>query len=176
VQSFIAEGDFRGALEALVHGYQNAVVGFCAAMLGEAAKGEEVAQEVFLAAYKAMPRLRQRASVLTWLFSIARKQCLKALRDQGRKLRKHNEDQHAIVARAHADQQKTPEEELLEEEKLKLLSHGLSELGKNERAPLVMRFGIGLSIAEIASILRISVPSVHRRLSQALQHLRRITQ
>jgi RNA polymerase sigma factor (sigma-70 family) len=65
---------------------------------------------------------------------------------------------------------------LLEDEKLKLLRAGLRELGKEERVPLIMRFGIGLSITEIANILKLSVPSVHRRLSQALQHLRRTTE
>lgn len=176
VQAFMADGDFRGALEALVRGYQNAVVGFCIRMLGEAAQGEEVAQEVFLAAYKAMPHFRQQASVRTWLFTIARKQCLQALRDRSRKARKHHEDREAIVERAHVYQQKTPEERLLEEEELKLLEHGLSKLGKKERAPLIMRYETGLSIAEIAKVLGISVPSVYRRLSQALQQLRRATE
>ena len=47
-------------------------------MLGDAAHGEEVAQEVFLGAYAAMLRFRQEASLRTWLLAIARKQCLRA--------------------------------------------------------------------------------------------------
>ena len=42
--------------------------------------GQAVIQEVFLGAYKAMPGFRQQGSIRTWLFAIARKQRLKALR------------------------------------------------------------------------------------------------
>ena len=85
VQRLIAQGDYRAALEALVRGYQHLIVRHCTAMLGDAAHGEEVAQEVFLGAYAALPRFRREASVRTWLLAIARKQCLKALRDRRRR-------------------------------------------------------------------------------------------
>ena len=92
VQRLIAQGEYRSALEALVRGYQHLIVRHCTAMLGDAAHGEEVAQEVFLGAYTAMPRFRQEASIRTWLLAIARKQCLKALRDRRRR-RRLEEDQ-----------------------------------------------------------------------------------
>jgi len=84
VQRLIAQGAYRPALEALVQGYQHVIVRCCTAMLGDAAHGEEITQEVFLGAYAAMARFRQDASICTWLFAIARKQCLKALRDRRR--------------------------------------------------------------------------------------------
>ena len=62
VRRLMAQGDYRAALEALVRGYQHLIVRHCTAMLGDAAHGEEVAQEVFLGAYAAMPRFRQEAS------------------------------------------------------------------------------------------------------------------
>jgi hypothetical protein len=67
VQRLLAQGAYRAALEALVRGYQHLIVRHCTAMLGDAAHGEEVAQEVFLGAYAAMPRFRREASVRTWL-------------------------------------------------------------------------------------------------------------
>src|SRR4029453_3977000 len=87
VERLVAQGDYRAALEALVRGYQHLIVRHCAAMLGDAAHGEEGAQEVFLGASAAMPRFRREASVHTWLLAIARKQCLKALRDRRRRRR-----------------------------------------------------------------------------------------
>jgi RNA polymerase sigma factor (sigma-70 family) len=81
VQRLMAQGAYRQALEALVRSYQHLIVRHCTAMLGDAAHGEEMAQEVFLGAYAAMPRFRREASVRTWLLAIARKHCLKALRD-----------------------------------------------------------------------------------------------
>ena len=173
VQTSIADSDFRGALEALVQGYQSAVVGFCVNLLGDVNQGEEVAQEVFLAAYKAMPRFRQQASIRTWLFAIARKRCFKAFRDRGRRERKQSEQKDAILEGAHANPQKTPEEGLLEAERLKRLKRSLNSLEKGQRAALIMRYETGLQIAEIANILGISVPTTHRRLAQALQQLRK---
>jgi DNA-directed RNA polymerase specialized sigma24 family protein len=65
VRRLMAQGHYRAALEAVVRGYQHLIVRHCTAMLGDAAHGEEMAQEVFLGAYAAMPRFRQEASIRT---------------------------------------------------------------------------------------------------------------
>ena len=101
VQRLVARGEYRSALEALVRGYQHLIVRYCTAMLGDAGHGEEVAQEVFLGAYAALPRFRQEASLRTWLLAIARKQCLKALRDRRRRRRLEEEQRQEIVSGAH---------------------------------------------------------------------------
>jgi RNA polymerase sigma factor (sigma-70 family) len=77
VQTALAAKDFQRALELLVHGYQDIVIGFCCNMLGNRELGEEVAQKAFLAVYEAMPGYRQEASIRTWLFAIVRRLCLK---------------------------------------------------------------------------------------------------
>ena len=98
VQRLIALGDYRQALEALVQDYQRLIIRHCTAMLGNTAYGEEITQEVFLRAYAAMPRFRQEASIRTWLLAIARKQCLKALRDRRRRKRLEEDQQSEIAA------------------------------------------------------------------------------
>lgn len=172
VQSELAEGNFRGALEALVHGYQHVVVGFCTNVLGDEAQAEEVAQEVFLAAYKAMPRFRQQSSVRTWLFAIARKQCLQTRRNYGRRSRIGRDKQSFIAEGAHRDRMPEPGEE--PEALLRLIQHSLRQLPDAERALLTMRYDTGLSVADMAHILGISTASVRRRLAQALGRLREV--
>ena len=61
VLAALAAGEMGQAFEALVRGYQDAVVGYCVGMLGDGAEGEEVAQEVFLAAYHALTRFEGRS-------------------------------------------------------------------------------------------------------------------
>ena len=56
VRCLMAQGDYRAALEALARSYQHLIVRHCTAMLGDTGLGEEVAQEVFLGAYAALPR------------------------------------------------------------------------------------------------------------------------
>jgi RNA polymerase sigma factor (sigma-70 family) len=101
VQRLITQGNYRPALEALVRRYQHLIVRYCVTMLGEAGSGEEVAQEVFLAAYRAMPHFRREAMLRTWLWAIARKQCLKALRDSRRRRWVETEQRSAIVSGVH---------------------------------------------------------------------------
>jgi len=68
VLTALAAGDCPQAFDALVRGYQDVVVGYCRNMLGDGLQGQEVAQEVFLAVYRALPRFQQDASGRTWVF------------------------------------------------------------------------------------------------------------
>jgi RNA polymerase sigma-70 factor (ECF subfamily) len=168
----LAADDYRGALEALVRGYQHVIVGFCTNMLDDASLGEEMAQEVFLAVYRAMPRFRGHASVRTWLFAIARKQCLQAIRNRRRRSYFEHTQRDTIAATAHRDPPLPPGED--PELQLQRVKHSLSKLNKAERALLIMRYDTGLPFIDIAHILGISVASVRRRLARALQHLREV--
>jgi RNA polymerase sigma-70 factor, ECF subfamily len=168
----LAVDDFRGALETLVRGYQRVIAGFCTNMLGDTDLGAEVAQDVFLAAYRAMPRFRRQASVRTWLFAIARKQCLKVLRNRRRRSHLEHDQQSTIAATAHRAPPPVPEED--PEARVRRVQHSLQQLDKTERALLMMRYDAGLPIADMAHILGISVSSVRRRLAEALQRLREV--
>ena len=172
VRRALASGAFRQALEMLVQGYQKAVVGFCVNMVGDIHHGEDVAQDVFLAVYKAMPRFRQQASLRTWLFAIARRQCLKAIRDRRRRHRLEQERQEVIAATAHRNVPETPEDD--PQRQLQLVKQGLARLGKHERALLLMRYDTGLLLADMAHILGISEASVRRRLARALRQLQEV--
>lgn len=172
VQSELADSNFRRALEILVRGYQHAVVGFCSNMLSDESQAEEVAQEVFLAAYKGLPRFRQQASVRTWLFAIARKQCLQVIRNRGRRSRIVRDKQSFIAQGVHRDPPIEPGEE--SEALFRLVKQGLQQIQDGERALLTMRYETGLSVADIAHILGISTASVRRRLVHALGRLREV--
>jgi RNA polymerase sigma-70 factor, ECF subfamily len=172
VEPLIAQGAYRPALEALVRGYQHLIVRHCTAMLGDAAQGEEVAQEVFLGAYAAMARFRQEASVRTWLFAIARRQCLKALRDRQRRRRVEEEQRHEIARGAHRAPPDPPEEapEVLRQR----VRRGLDRLGAAARTVLLLRYETGLTLVEVAHILGCSEASVRRQLARALAQLRAV--
>jgi RNA polymerase sigma-70 factor (ECF subfamily) len=172
VQRLIARGEYRAALEALVRGYQRVVVRYCVTMLGDTGHGEEVAQEVFLGAYAALPRFRREASLRTWLLAIAHKQCLKALRDRRRR-RQLEEDRRQEIARgAHRAPPEISEEdpEVLRQR----VRQGLDRLGAAERTVLLLRYETGVSVVQMAHILGRSEASVRRQLARALAQLREI--
>jgi RNA polymerase sigma factor (sigma-70 family) len=172
VQRLIALGDYRQALEALVQDYQRLIIRHCTAMLGNTAYGEEITQEVFLRAYAAMPRFRQEASIRTWLLAIARKQCLKALRDRRRRKRLEQDQQSEIARGAHRAPPDPSDEdpEMLRQR----VRQGLDQLGPAERTVLLLRYETGLTLVEVAHILGRSEASVRRQLARALEQLREI--
>ena len=170
VQRLIARGDYRAALEALVRGYQHLIVRHCTAMLGDAASGEEVAQEVFLGAYAALPRFRREASVRTWLLAIARNQCLQALRDRRRRRQLEEEQRQEIAREAHRVPPDPSDEdpELLRQR----VRRGLDRLGPAERTVLLLRYETGLTLVEVAHIVGRSEAGMRRQLARALEQLR----
>jgi RNA polymerase sigma-70 factor (ECF subfamily) len=172
VQRLIAQGEYRAALEGLLRGNQHLIVRHCTAMLGDAAQGEEVAQEVFLGAYAALPRFRRDASVRTWLLAIARKQCLKALRDARRRRRWEEELRHEIACGAHRAPPDPSEEE--PEVRRQRVRQSLNRLGATARTVLLLRYETGLTLVEVAHILGRSEATVRRQLARALAQLRAV--
>lgn len=168
----ITEGDYRRALGTLVRGYQQAMVGFCHNMLGDDAAAEETAQDIFLDAYRAMPRFRQQASVRTWLFAIARKKCLQARRNRDRRGRIRQAQQESIAQSAHRDPPTAAGED--PEATLQLVRQSLGQLPDAERELLILRYDTGLSVADIAQVRGISMATVRRRLARALDALREV--
>jgi RNA polymerase sigma-70 factor (ECF subfamily) len=70
-----AAGD-AAAFERLLLRYQDRVYRLALRMVGDPAEAEDIAQEVFLTAWRQLPALADPAAVRTWLFRIAHRQCL----------------------------------------------------------------------------------------------------
>ncbi|MFQ5898537.1 MAG: RNA polymerase sigma factor [Candidatus Methylomirabilia bacterium] len=173
-QDAMAEGDFRQALEVLVASYQHRIVRYCTNMLGGfGADAADVAQEVFLSAYEAMPRFRGQASVCTWLYGIAHKRCLKTLRDRSRRARIETQRQESIAAEVYPGAPAPPGSDLEEEHRRmeEKVRRGLKRLSRLEASVLLAHYTDGHSLANIASIHRISLATVHRLRRRALERL-----
>jgi len=75
----VREGD-REAFRALFEKYARPVARFAANFTGIPARGEELAQDVFLQVYRARDRYEPRAKFSTWLYTIAHNLCLNEVR------------------------------------------------------------------------------------------------
>lgn len=71
--------------ERLVQDYQDRVFRLAYSMLGERAAAEDMAQEIFVKIWKALPGYRGEASLGTWVFAIARNTCLSRRRREAAK-------------------------------------------------------------------------------------------
>jgi RNA polymerase sigma factor (sigma-70 family) len=183
VLAALSLGDLQGAMDALVLGYQHAVVGYCTYMLGGATpeEVEEVAQEVFLAAYQALPRFQQQASVRTWLFAIAHHRCVTYRSRARRRSQTAADHRNEVVAAMHPTPPVSPEVDLLdaaremrEAQQRELLARSLQQLKRQSRDLLMMYYYAELSIADMAKKLWVSETTIRRRLRAAEQQLKHI--
>jgi RNA polymerase sigma-70 factor (ECF subfamily) len=70
------------ALERLLDRYEKKVFRMAVMMLRDAGRAEEVTQDVFLKLWRALPSYDGRASLSTWVYTIARNTCLSAVRSE----------------------------------------------------------------------------------------------
>src|SRR5207247_5879925 len=91
------------AFEELVRTYQHRVFGVALRMLGNAAEAEEIAQEVFLRAHRALAGFRGDAKLSTWLYRITSRLCLNRLASGERRMTRRGEETLMRLANGHAD-------------------------------------------------------------------------
>jgi RNA polymerase sigma-70 factor (ECF subfamily) len=159
-------GDPR-AFEALVIAYQHRVFGVALRMLGSRAEAEEIAQEVFLRAHRALADFRGDARLSTWLYAIASRLCLNRLASPDRRVVRGDEALADVPAPA-PDAAAAAERAELEA----ALRAAIAELPEDRRIVLVLRDVEGLSYEEIAEALALDPGTVRSRLHRARMQLK----
>lgn len=172
------EGD-RDAYSELVRRYQNRVFSMCLRWMGSRSIAEEVAQDVFLALFKALPRFRGDAQLSTWVYRVTVNHCKN--RDLYRRRRAHGrhesidgsrEDDDGPV-RQYAHDGPGTESRTNQSEASALLQEALAALDEDQRQIIVLRDVEDLSYEEIATILELPKGTVKSRLHRARHELAR---
>jgi len=145
--------------------YQGPLYRHILALVGDPAQAQDLTQDTFLKAYKALPTAREGAEA-AWLYRIATNTALDALRHRRRL---------AWIPFAPSDDDRLPAPErdlptqLATREDLR---HALARLTPPQRACLLLRARDGLSIAEIAHALDLSKGTVKMTLYRAKERVR----
>jgi len=164
------QGD-RDAFTLLVQRHHRAIIHFVHRFLAtsDRATAEDLAQQVFLNAWKYAPTFRPQAKVLTWLLRIATNACLNYRRAEKLRGRLARWDQHRHTE---DDGRLEPAHLYLEgAERARQVRAAVAALPANQRAVIVLRHFHGLSYEEIAEIMATSISAVDSLLHRARRAL-----
>jgi len=156
------------AFEELVMTYQHRVFGVALRMLGNPAEAEEVAQEAFVRAHRALGEFRGDAKLSTWLYAITSRLCLNRLATGERRMARQGED--ALLRLSDAGPR--PDAALERRELEAALGRAIAELPEDRRIVVVLRDVEGLSYEEIAQVLELTLGTVRSRLHRARADLK----
>jgi RNA polymerase sigma-70 factor (ECF subfamily) len=175
-RSLIAEclAGNQDAIETLVRAYETGVFRLALSILGDEAEAQEVMQETFLSALKALPSYHERKSFRAWLYTIALNHSRSRLRK--RKVIERLRSTLTTIFRVEHDKQISPEEAVIQNEKEAVLWRSLNRLDERHRIVVVLRYFHDLPVSEISEILSIPEGTVHSRLHSARENLREALQ
>ena len=162
------EGD-AAAIEALVARYQPLVYRFGLRMCGEADAAGDVVQDTLLSLARSVSGFRGEAALSTWLFTVARRACLR------RRRRRQSEPARleSLETLAEADrtslvsESRDPEQTLAGQELHDALERAIAALKPAEREVLLLRDVEGLTAPDVARVLGVNVGAVKSRLHRA---------
>jgi len=161
------QGD-RGAINELLERHQGRVYRFGMKMCGAEEDAKDVLQETLLAASRNVQGFRGASSVTTWLYAIARSFCIKRHRtSKFAPERVGSLDAPANEGMEVADGGRGPEEEASGRQVRSALDSAIRGLDPMYREVLVLRDVEGLSAAEVAEVMGLTVEAVKSRLHRA---------
>lgn len=161
----------QDAFQVLVERYQNLVYTLALRMVARPADAEDVAQEAFLAAWKALPKFRMDAKFSTWLYRLT----VNAATDLLRRRQKEGQNQSLEDGETPlqvSDPAPGPEARAQAAERREILQRAISALSENHRKILLLRVVNRLDYREIGQVLELSPGTVKSRLARARRELR----
>lgn len=168
-----------GAFDQLVVHHQNMVYAVCMRMLSDAYEAEDVAQDVFVRAYRSIKSFRGESKFSTWLVAIAMNLCRNRRRWWARRrrsiagsLQDAIQTEDGTISYDAEDASPTPSDSAQSKEVQEHILITMQKLSDTERKMIVLRDLQGYSYEEIAEILKIRVGTVKSRLNRARMQLR----
>lgn len=156
----------------LIDRHAAAIVNLGYRMVGNREEAEDLAQETFLAAYKALSTFRADSKFSTWLYRIATNKCKDWLR-----VKRPGQGQYDLDADESLDlyvtEDRTPEVLLSQQQVAQELEQGIQRLPPLYREAFVLKHVEGLSYEEMEDILGVSGDTLKMRVYKGRVQLSR---
>ncbi len=166
----VRQGDQR-AFGILVEKYQRKLLRLLSRIVRDPHEVEDIAQEAFIKAYRALPQFRGDAAFYTWLYRIAVNTAKNYLSSRGRGMRTVSD--HAMNEDDEPDERllaqdiSTPETELLSKQVAIAVNQAVDALPQELRQAITLREIEGMSYEEIAETMACPIGTVRSRIFRA---------
>ncbi len=164
------------AFRMLVEQHMRKVLNICYRFAGDRMDAEDLAQETFVEVHRSIRDFRGECSLSTWVYRIAVSKSLDFLRRSRRQKRKAETELlrfDSDVAEMPGPSSETPEAQLEQKERVRILQSALDSLPKNQRVAFVLSKYDGMSYQEVAALLKTTVPSVESLIHRAKMSLQK---
>lgn len=169
-----AAGD-TAAFEQLVLRYQTQVYNLALRMVSNDADAQDLAQEAFVRAWRALDSFQFSSQFSTWLYRLTSNICIDFLRAQ----KKHKAVSLTVLQDDETqqwdmeDSAPLPEAQMIDREEHEALAEAIASLDPEYRQVLVLRIVNDCSYQQISQVLGIREGTVKSRLSRAREQLRK---
>jgi len=167
--SRVQQGD-KAAFDFLVIKYQHKIIQLVNRYVKDPSEAQDVAQDAFIKAYRALGDFRGESAFYTWLYRIAINTAKNYLISRTRRHSDNQLDIQEIEALGNAPQlqgKETPEQLLLNEEIMATINKAIEELPEEMRVAFMLREFEGQSYEEIALTMNCPIGTIRSRLFRA---------
>jgi len=161
----------KHAFELLVIKYQRKLARLLSRFIRDPGEVEDVTQEAFIKAYRALPSFRGESAFYTWLYRIGvntAKNYLVAMKRRAPTMTEvNNEEAEDTEEGQQLKDMNTPENELMSRQVAETVNQTLQELPEELRTAITLREIEGLSYEEIAQVMNCPIGTVRSRIFRA---------
>jgi RNA polymerase sigma-70 factor, ECF subfamily len=166
----VCQGD-ADAFRLIFERYSRPVISFIYDMVNDRGLAEELAQETFVRAYRAIHTMRAETKLSTWLFGIARNVARESLRSRARAGSEVDLADKSVMNLS--DKKPAPVEGVLSKELNDLIRRSLAALDEDKRLVFTLKVLHQCSYEEIATITGFSMAKLKTDLHRARAEMRR---
>ncbi len=174
IDQLLVERAQRGdkhAFELLVTKYQRKLIRLLSRFIRDSTEVEDVAQEAFIKAYRALPNFRGDSAFYTWLYRIGINTAKNYLVAMGRRAPTSTsmdaEEAEELGESELLQDVNTPENQMMSRQVAETVNQTLEKLPQELRTAITLREMEGLSYEEIASIMSCPIGTVRSRIFRA---------
>ena len=167
----------RAAFDILVLRYQHKVLKLIMRYVHDASEAEDIAQEAFVKAFRALPSFRGDSAFYTWLYRIATNLAVNQARDSKHERAARNvyldvPDEETGAMPEVADETPSVEARLLQTERMAAIRQHVMALPERQRIAVLMHKYQGMDYRQIGEVLKLSESATKSLLFRAYQTLR----